>query len=288
MPEKKTCPYGNLFIYYFDGIVDSGAFASHEDFLGNWEEDRYSFLFFSRPASERVEAFLEHRPDLNLLDHFQLDYAQWQGKDLVPFRIGTLEVIPCWLERETAGLPVGEGHALFLDPGVVFGSGAHPTTLDCLKTLQRLYTLEKPSTALDLGTGTGLLALAAVKLGSARALAVDLNPLAARTARNNIRINRMEGKIAAVQGNAEDFIDCPADLVIANIHFEVTKRLLCAKGLEQKRWMLLSGLMRSEARAVLDGMALRRFDLVEAWDYEGIWHTYLLKNRADTIGMTPK
>jgi len=285
-PGTGGCPYSDLYVYYFDGRVDTEAFASERAFLGNWREDPCSFLFFSRPSHTAVEAFLENHPELRLLDRFHLDYAQWQGKDLVPFQVGPIEVVPYWFQEDASKGPPEKDQPLILDPGLVFGSGGHPTTLDCLKALVLLFQDQTPSTVLDLGTGTGLLALAAARLGSNRVLAVDLNPLAARTALRNFRLNRLENNLLAIQGDAEEFIDCTADLVIANLHYDVVRRLILKKGFSEKRWVLCSGLLRSEARAVMENPALRRFEIVKSWIHEGIWHTYLFQNRCDAVEMT--
>lgn len=277
--KKDACPYGPLYIYYFDGIVRDGISASDKTFLGNWEEDKASFLFFSRPAQETVDALLAHRPDLRLVDHFYLDYTHWQGTDLAPFQIGPLRVVPYWFHEDAPATPTDALRSLILDPGLVFGSGAHPTTLDCLKLLVSLLAEEPFHTVMDLGCGTGILAIAAVKLGCRRAVAVDLNPLAAATAQKNIRRNGMERNILAIQGDAKDIIDGPADLVIANIHYDALRHLLNAAGLNQKRWVLVSGLMRSDARTVVDALPARGFDVVASRNHEGIWFTYLAKNR---------
>jgi len=277
------CPYDDLYIYYLDGIVPPDAFSSEKTFIGNWREDRCSFLFFSKPSPEAVDVFLKHQPHLTLLDQFHFKYENWQGKDLAPFQIGALHVVPCWLQEDVNDNSRETELTLILDPGVVFGSGAHPTTLDCLRALNRLFEKETPSTVLDLGTGTGLLAMVAAKLGSKKILAVDLNPLAAKTARRNFCINRMEDKILAIQGDAEDFIDVPSDLMIANIHFDVMKRLINAESIYQKKWLLLSGLMRSEANSLLQGFMSHRFTVIGSWIHEGTWHTYLMKNRACAV-----
>jgi ribosomal protein L11 methyltransferase len=73
---------------------------------------------------------------------------------------------------------------ILMDPGVVFGTGTHPTTHDCLSALQLAFDRQAVTRVLDVGTGTGLLALAAAKMGRASRVAVDLNHLAAETARN--------------------------------------------------------------------------------------------------------
>jgi ribosomal protein L11 methyltransferase len=161
-----------------------------------------------------------------------------------------------------------------LDPGVVFGTGTHPTTRDCLHALERLYSREAPADVLDLGTGTGLLALAAARLGARRTLAVDLNPLCARTAARNVRLNGLAERVLVVRGRAEAFVDLPADLLVANIHFDVMRRLLGSQGFYRKRWFVLSGLLPSEARWVLTQLTAKSVEIIEEWHQEGVWSTF--------------
>ena len=85
----------------------------------------------------------------------------------------------------------GEKLSILLDPGLVFGTGTHPTTRDCLDALELAAGSKKFNTVLDLGTGTGLLALAAAKLGSKGVVAADLNLLAAKTAERNVKLNHL-------------------------------------------------------------------------------------------------
>jgi ribosomal protein L11 methyltransferase len=167
---------------------------------------------------------------------------------------------------------------IVLDPGVVFGSGTHPTTRDCLKALDFLLYEERIESAIDLGTGSGLLALGAARLGVDKIIAIDNNPLSVITARKNVAANKMEGAILVVRGRAEDFIDCALDLVIANIHFDVMKRLLRSEGFFQKKWFIISGLLKGEARAVAEGLFSHHAEIIESWIHEGMWHTYLGKN----------
>jgi ribosomal protein L11 methyltransferase len=127
---------------------------------------------------------------------------------------------------------------------------------------------------LDLGTGTGLLSLAAARLGSRRVVAVDLNLLAAKTAVKNVKLNQQQDRVLVVQGNAEDVIDYPADLVIANIHYDVMRHLINAKGFVEKKRFILSGLLRSEAYHVADRLARLPVQILKQWTRDGIWHTF--------------
>ncbi|OQY54201.1 MAG: hypothetical protein B6245_21605 [Desulfobacteraceae bacterium 4572_88] len=81
-------------------------------------------------------------------------------------------------------------------------------------------------------------------------LALDFNFLAMKTTKRNIEINQMKDRILAIQGRAEDFMDCSADLMIANIHYDVMKRLIETEEFLRKKWFILSGLLRNEARDI--------------------------------------
>jgi ribosomal protein L11 methyltransferase len=278
-------PYDILHIYYLKGKLPPGATRDLTDFHGNWEEADTSFLFFAQPSLDAVEALIEPHEDVELLDHYEMRYDEWQGDKITQRRIGNFFVVPPWENAlppmETAGDAL---RSLILDPGVVFGSGTHPTTRDCLAAIE--LALDDGAladgaianggirSALDLGTGTGLLALALAALGCPKVLAVDTNLLAVQTARRNVMANRFEAQILVTQGDADKFIDARADLVVSNIHYDVMRRLLPAPGFRAKKRFVLSGLLRSEARAVrqaLEGMGAR---LLETWERDGVWSTF--------------
>jgi len=136
------------------------------------------------------------------------------------------------------------------------------------------FRFDSYSSALDLGTGTGLLALAAARLGCWKILAVDLNLLAIETALNNIRRNRLEDRILAIQGMAQDFMNIDADLVIANIHFPVMKKLIAAEAFLSKKGFILSGLLRSQARDIQADLSDKPVRIIKKWELEGIWYTF--------------
>jgi ribosomal protein L11 methyltransferase len=262
-------PYDELFIYYLKGCLRPENEVFSDAYIGNWEEDGFSFLFFSRPSADAVARLLRHQPGLALIDSYQMAYADWQGAHDLTLQTERLQVHPPWQTP-----PAGGRRGIVLDPGVVFGTGTHPTTRDCLYALEMLYSREAPADVLDLGTGTGLLALAAARLGARRTLAVDLNPLCARTAAANVRRNSLQNRVLVVRGRAEAFVEQPADLVIANIHFDVMRLLLRSQGFYRKRWFVLSGLLPSEARWVLTQLTARSVEIIEEWHQEGVWSTF--------------
>ncbi|WP_083456182.1 50S ribosomal protein L11 methyltransferase [Desulfosarcina cetonica] len=171
-------------------------------------------------------------------------------------------------------LPAPDDDTIVLDPGVVFGTGTHPTTQDCLEALELAFAAGSVETTLDLGTGTGLLALAAARLGCPKVLAVDLTLLAAKTAERNVRLNQLGGQVLVTQGDAEKFIDFTSDLVVSNIHYDVMKNLLDTTGFLKKKRFILSGLMRSEAARVESTLAGLPVKLLKRWNRDGIWSTF--------------
>jgi len=268
-------PYRDLFIYYLEGCLKSDPAASGKAFLGNWEEDGFSFLFFSKPSGAKVKKILADHPELTLIDNYHMTYEEWQGGKVAPLRAGRFHIFPPW---EKTG-PAGSDVDIMLDPGVVFGTGTHPTTRNCLEAMDLLFDKEEVGSVLDVGTGTGVLVLAAARTGCRRNLAVDNNLLAARTAGENVRLNRLSEKILVIQGLAEDWLDTPADLLIANIHYDVMKNLVECDGFYNKKWFILSGLLRSQAREMVRLLSNQPVEILNRWEHEGVWSTFLGKVR---------
>jgi ribosomal protein L11 methyltransferase len=246
------------------------------DFIGDWEEDEFSFLFFHRPSDSFIENLLNKLPGIQLMDTYCMPYEDWHGNKITSFHAGRFWITPPWEDNPHEKESPDNLHIL-LDPGVVFGTGTHPTTNDCLEALVSLCYGETIHTVLDLGTGTGLLAIAAAKLQCRPELAVDFNFLAATTARNNVKLNGLENNILVVQGMAEELLDKPVDLMISNIHYDVMKNLTQLKGFLNSRFFILSGLLRSEAGNVKDQLNRLPITVLNIWERDGIWHTMLGK-----------
>lgn len=133
-----------------------------------------------------------------------------------PLRLGSHMVIkPGWCECE-----VREGDKVIeIDPGMAFGSGTHETTGMCVELVEKY--VQPGMNAIDVGTGTGILAIAAALMGAEDILAIDIDRVAVRVAAENIAINHFENKIRCVAGDLLENVEESADIVIANIIADV-------------------------------------------------------------------
>lgn len=132
------------------------------------------------------------------------------------FRVGKRLVIrPAWEEY----LPAPDELVITLDPGMAFGCGTHPTTQLCLELLEE--SVRPGNLVYDVGTGSGILAIAAARLGAARVVAVDEDEVAVRVARENVARNGLEKVVSVVVGNLLKGLSEPADVIVANIIADV-------------------------------------------------------------------
>jgi ribosomal protein L11 methyltransferase len=272
--KSSRNPYRDLYIYYLEGCLnrEKESFLG-PDFLGNWIEEDSSFLFFSHPSKDLVQEIVAKGEKTRLIEEFHFTYEEWQGGKLTPHRVSRFFIVPPWEEiKEEKG-----EIRLLLDPGVVFGTSLHPTTRDCLSALVKIYEEERQLEVLDLGTGTGILAVAAALLGAERILAVDINPLAGRTALLNSQLNGVDDRIEVREGLAEDFMDDHSDLVIANIHFDVVSKLIAHDGFLKKKYFILSGLMRSQASDISAQLSRYPVEIMYEWDHDMVWRTVMGK-----------
>jgi len=148
------------------------------------------------------------------------DWTEAWKKRLRVLRVGAHIVIqPSWLDYEHEAGDV----VIRLDPGMAFGTGLHPTTQMCLVALEEL--VRPGMEVVDLGTGSGILAIAAAKLGARDVLAVDSDPQAARVARSNVIGNGVQGTVRIKRGSLSD-VAGTYDLLVVNILAKVIVELV--------------------------------------------------------------
>ncbi|MDR1313771.1 MAG: 50S ribosomal protein L11 methyltransferase [Deltaproteobacteria bacterium] len=257
----------------------------------HWEAD-FAFLFCSARAD--MGRLFAAVPGLELRKEHLLRYDEWQdGANARPIVLGPLSILP-WEgdgvpEEKTADGSIGgvcgwpkKLPPVYIDPGLAFGYGGHPTTRACLGFLLRIMSPQNrnpPKTFLDLGCGTGVLALAALRLGGENALGVDYSHLAAECAVRNARLNRMAGKCVFEHGQAADRAGHPAEVLMANLPLAVHLELLDNNAYSVRRYLILSGLLPREANEL-------KSRLKEALDFRELdnhrderWSSWLLEIR---------
>lgn len=188
-------------------------------------------------------------------------------------KVGARTVIkPTWEEYEAkAGEIVVE-----LDPGAAFGTGQHATTSLCIRALEDL--VRPGMTVFDVGTGSGVLAIVAAKLGAKRVEAVDFDPVAVRVARENVRQNGAEDIVCTERSDLLKSVAGEADLIIANIIADIIVRLFGeVKGsLAAGGTMLLSGIIEDRLADVVEAAGQHGFS-VEKIEQEKGWAAVIVK-----------
>ena len=166
-----------------------------------------------------------HLATISPLKEKYVEEEDWQNawkEHFHPLRIGRhLVICPTWRTVETSESDI----LIHLDPGMAFGTGHHPTTRTCMEILER--DTKPGDRILDVGCGSGILSVVAVKVGATSALGLEIDPVAARAGEENVRINGIEDKVQIVQGTlpsplaeARSF-----DIVAANISAKVVTDL---------------------------------------------------------------
>jgi ribosomal protein L11 methyltransferase len=190
------------------------------------------------------------------------DWANAWKAHYTPVRVGIRVVVrPPWQEYE----PESGDVVVLLDPGMAFGTGTHPTTQIALRLLETL-TVEDRS-VFDVGTGSGILAIAASKLGARAVDAVDIDAVSVRQAQTNIDLNDVRGSVSiwqsAMEPNAEPMktYDIVVANIIARVLVEISDQIVSSVGLNGT--LVLSGIIDSKEASVVDRYRSLGFDIVK-------------------------
>ncbi|MED5404708.1 MAG: 50S ribosomal protein L11 methyltransferase [Chloroflexota bacterium] len=190
-------------------------------------------------------------------------------------RIGQHLVIkPTWLELESDTGP--EDIVIELDPGIAFGTGYHPTTATCLEAMEQHITPNM--TVLDLGSGSGILTIAAIKLGAEQVIALDIDGQAVSAARRNFRRLGINKQVKLGQGSVPHPTARPEsiDLAVANISARgvVDRCPFISTALKPGAWFIASGLLSTQKQEVAIALEPLGFSLINEWPQED-WVTLL-------------
>jgi ribosomal protein L11 methyltransferase len=184
-----------------------------------------------------------------------------------PILIGQrLVIVPAWLDSPDASrIPIK------IDPGMAFGTGTHPTTQLCLELVEKEFDAHHPSSVIDVGCGSGILSIAAIKLGAGKALGVDIDEGSVKNSRENADTNGVGDELILGVGSVDEirkgqFALTEAPLVVANILAPVIIRLFDA-GLvdliEDHGAIVLSGILQEQAQNVIEAGQTRGLRMTE-------------------------
>lgn len=216
MEKERVDQFGEIYALNPNDFPSSGvvvkAYLPASSFLVETVEE-------IKLAIKNLESF-----DINLGDNLfstaevnEEDWATAWKQYYHPVKISErFTIVPTWEEYT----PVGTDELIIeLDPGMAFGTGTHPTTVMCLQALEKV--VKEGDSVVDVGTGSGVLSVGAAMLGAKNVHALDLDPVAVKSAKENIEHNKVQHIAQVYQGNLLDTVTEQADVVVANILAEV-------------------------------------------------------------------
>jgi ribosomal protein L11 methyltransferase len=257
---------------FFEG---QAAIAASERSDGRWD---ITLHFAEPPDQAQVRDLVGIATGDDAAEHITFDTVEAKDwvkatlEELVPVRAGRFIVHG---QHDRSKVPPNK-LGIEIEAALAFGTGHHGTTRGCLLLLDSVLKARRPRRVLDLGTGTGVLAIAAAKALRVKVLASDIDPLAVRVARDNARLNGtgdLVETVVAVGFSAPDFArHGPFDLVLANILANPLRQMATpmASHLAPSGLVILSGLLPHQAQAVIAayrarGLVLARHLVIEGW-----------------------
>lgn len=206
------------------------------------------------------------------------DWANAWKKYYHPVKVSnTITVVPTWEQYE----PANESEKIIeLDPGMAFGTGTHPTTVLSIQALEKV--IKDGDEVIDVGTGSGILSIAAAKLGAKQIHAYDLDTVAISAAEQNVKLNRVESRISIQQNNLLENVRETADIVVANILADIIIRLAdqATRAVKPNGYFVTSGIIQEKQQDVERALAKAGFLVEEVLQMED-WVTLIArKNNA--------
>lgn len=190
----------------------------------------------------------------------EADWANAWKAYYKPTKVGQRVVVkPTW---EDYAMQDGD-LIIELDPGMAFGTGTHETTSMCIRELEKY--VNKDSKVFDIGCGSGILAIAAAKLGAKEVVAVDLDEVAVKVAKENVLENKVEKSVSVMHGNLTDVIKDKADVIVANIIADIIKILAkdVQNFMKEDAIFISSGIILDKVEEVKESLIENGFEIVE-------------------------
>lgn len=184
-------------------------------------------------------------------------------------------VKPTWCEYK----PNEEDIVIEIDPGMAFGTGTHETTMLCIRMIEKY--MHGGYKVLDVGSGSGILSIAAAKLGASDVLGIDIDEDAVRVSNENYELNKVSDRAKAIVGDLTAGVDYKANIVVANLLADIVMRLSkdAKRHLGEKGIFITSGILTEKSEAVEKCMIECGFEIVEK-AILGEWCSIVAMNKA--------
>ncbi|WP_366924119.1 50S ribosomal protein L11 methyltransferase [Metallumcola ferriviriculae] len=225
-----------------------------------------SLLRIRQGLDNLAEYFDDYRAEIALTEVKESDWANAWKRFYKPVKVSERIVIkPTWEQYQLEG----NEKVIELDPGMAFGTGTHPTTVMSIRALEQY--LPTGARVIDVGAGSGVLAIAAAKLGAEQVLAIDIDPLALKVAAANVEINAVSSRVQVRPGNLLVDVESQADLVVANIIADVIMDLAGQvwQRLESEGLFIASGIIDDRGDEVVEYLQAKGFIIETVLHQEG-------------------
>ena len=202
------------------------------------------------------------------------DWIDVWKKHFRPIHLGAIVVVPEWIDY----VPAPYEQVVLLDSNMAFGTGEHETTSMCVELMQEYITPD--SVCIDVGCGSGILGISAVKLGAAKAYLTDIDPIAVESSLHNSELNGVADKTIVAHSNLLENTEVQGDVMMANITGEVLKMLAPSipKNLKKDGVLILSGIIESRLEMVKAAYEAVGMQVVFE-RRKGEWFALVLKHR---------
>ncbi|AZV63500.1 50S ribosomal protein L11 methyltransferase [Peribacillus frigoritolerans] len=274
--KERENVFGEIYHLNPDDYPDEGvvikAYLPVNSFLGDTidaiKESINNLLLFDIDLGKNVVSISEVNEE---------EWATAWKKYYNPVKISErFTIVPTWEDYT----PVSSDELIIeLDPGMAFGTGTHPTTVMCIQALER--TVTPGDLVVDVGTGSGVLSIAAALLDAKRIQSLDLDEVAVQSAKQNVEINNVQDKVSVSQGNLLDGVNEQADIVVANILAEVIMRFTddVAKVVKPGGYFIASGIIQTKKQDVKEAIIASGFTVEETILMED-WVAIIAKRNA--------
>jgi len=249
-----------------EGAMVKGYFKDSENFMNT--------LNYIKESVDKLGEFGFDKGE-GIVTYHKVNEDDWANnwkQYYKPAKVGEHIVVkPTWEDyEEKPGEVVVE-----LDPGMAFGTGTHETTRMCIKALEK--KVKGDTTVFDIGTGSGILSIAAAKLGAKHVVGVDLDPVAVESAKKNLEFNKVNN-IEILYGDLMEVVEGKANIVVANILADII--MFLSEGvrafIEDEGYFIASGILNTQRDKVADKLKTLNFIIEEVME-DGEWICIIAK-----------